>query len=341
MLECCRRSLYPELDCPNMYIVENTLDDVLNRVLSKLLISKNRISPGRGPATEIVGALIRIRNPRARLSRTEKRGKIFSSLGELLWYLAKSKRLDFIEYYIPAYKCESENGVTIAGAYGPRLFAKDSINQVDRILRQLRDKKDTRNAVIQLFDARDLNGDVTNIPCTCTLQFFSRGGHLHMVTHMRSNDAYLGLPHDVFCFTMIQEIFATSLSLKLGTYSHAVGSLHLYDDDRSKARQVLDEGWQSTFTMPNMPTHHVWESISQLLKIEKKLRTGEAVALDGFDLEPYWLDLARLLQVYRASMDNHSQRSRIRSLRKQMTSKVYDPYIVGRLNVLPRHKPRI
>jgi thymidylate synthase len=257
-----------------MYIVERTLDDILNRVLSKLLTAKSRIVPGRGPATEIVGALIRIKNPRARLSRTEKRGKLFSSLGELLWYLAKSNRLDFIEYYIPAYKEESEDGITIAGAYGPRLFMKDSIDQVERVSNQLRDKKDSRNAVIQLFDARDLGGTVKNPPCTCTFQFFARNGKLHMVTHMRSNDAYLGLPHDVFCFTMLQEILAKAVGLQLGTYSHAVGSLHLYDTHRKFAQQLVDEGWQSTVTMPEMPTHAVWDSITQLLNIEEKLRNG-------------------------------------------------------------------
>jgi thymidylate synthase len=37
-----------------------------------------------------------------------------------------------------------------------------------------------------------------------------------MVTTMRSNDAYLGLPHDVFCFTMLQEIIARSLGREIG-----------------------------------------------------------------------------------------------------------------------------
>ena len=43
-----------------------------------------------------------------------------------------------------------------------------------------------------------------------------------MLTYMRSNDAYWGLPHDVFAFTMLQEILARSLTLELGTYKHAV-----------------------------------------------------------------------------------------------------------------------
>ena len=59
---------------------------------------------------------------------------------------------------------------------------------------------------------------------------------------MRSNDAFKGLPHDVFCFTMLQEIFARTLGVHVGVYKHAVGSLHLYDKDRQKANQYLKEG---------------------------------------------------------------------------------------------------
>ena len=73
------------------------------------------------------------------------------------------------------------------------------------------------------------------------MQFLVRRGSLHMVVHMRSNDAFLGLSHDIFAFTFIQELVARSLGLKLGTYKHMVGSLHIYDVD-NKVRKFLKEG---------------------------------------------------------------------------------------------------
>src|SRR5258706_1711153 len=103
-----------------MYMTEATLDDLLRRVIEKLLKSKNRINPTRGSATELTGVLLRITNPRARLSRTEKKGTLFSCLGELFWYLAKSRSLRFISYYLPNYRECSDDGRTIYGGYGPR-----------------------------------------------------------------------------------------------------------------------------------------------------------------------------------------------------------------------------
>jgi thymidylate synthase len=105
-----------------MYLSAATLDDLLRKVILKLLATKNRISVTRGHATELAGVLLQLTNPRARLSRTERKGHVFSALGELLWYLAKTNSLEFIRYYVQKYEQETEDGVTVRGAYGPRLF---------------------------------------------------------------------------------------------------------------------------------------------------------------------------------------------------------------------------
>ena len=175
------------------------------------------ISTSRGKTSEIIGALLLLKNPLARISRTETKGTPFSALGELIWYLSKTNNLDFISYYIPKYIEESEDGKTIYGGYGPRLFNfHDKFNQVEIVIDLLRRKPSTRRAVIQLFDAEDIVEKRIEIPCTCTLQFMIRNNKLHMFTSMRSNDAFLGLPHDIFTFTLFQEIIARTLNVELG-----------------------------------------------------------------------------------------------------------------------------
>jgi thymidylate synthase len=61
--------------------------------------------------------LLELRNPRARPSRTETRGKVFSCLGELLWYLSRDNRLEFIAYCIKGYEKVSQDGETVHGGY--------------------------------------------------------------------------------------------------------------------------------------------------------------------------------------------------------------------------------
>lgn len=312
-----------------MYIVADSLDDLMHRVLSRLLKKRKSVKTHRKDAVDIIGALLRIRNPADRLSRTEQRGRLFSAIGELFWYLAKSDQADFITYYIPGYAKEAEEDGHIHGAYGPRLFALSGINQVENVISLLTANPTSRRAAIQLFDASDIAGPqrYNDIPCTCTMQFMIRDKRLNMVTYMRSNDAFLGLPHDIFTFTMLQEIIARSLDCNLGTYSHAVGNLHLYKSDRKAAKQYLEEGWQESVKMPPMPPGDPWPSIRKMVALEDDLRNGRSVDIKKLSLERYWQDIAYLLQIYSHKDLSESSSNRIAQIRNKISVRIYDPYI--------------
>jgi thymidylate synthase len=320
-----------------MYIADNTLDDLLRSAIERLLQRGRTIRPSKGPALELAGVLLKLSNPRARLSRTDKKGTVFSCLGETLWYMARTNRLAFIEYYLIHYRQYSDDLVTLYGAYGPRLFRMRGIDQLANVIRKLRDERDTRQAVVQLFDARDIVAEHKDVPCTCTLQFMRREGRLHMVTFMRSNDVFVGLPHDVFAFTMVQEYVARSIGVTLGTYTHMVGSLHLYNKDLKRATAYLDEGFQpTTRVMPPMPNDDPHPALARLLKAERELRTNGRTRVEEQDLDHYWADLLRLLKIYAYFLKE--DRNAIRELKAQMHSRIYDIYIDKKLN--RRKKPR-
>lgn len=314
---------------PIMYYSGETIDDLLEPVMRRLLRSRNVVQASRGKTHEMTGVLLRLRNPRSRLSHTEAKGHVFSPLGELLWYLAGSDRLDFIAYYIAKYKDESEDGKTIYGAYGPRFFSREGKGQISNIIHVLKHGPSTRRAVIRLFDAKDIVARKTEVPCTCTLQFLLRRGRLHLVTYMRSNDAFRGLPHDVFTFTMLQEIVARSVDADVGDYKHAVGSLHLYEDNFADAAKYLKEGFQPrNRPMPAMPAGDPWPHVKVLLQVEAAIRQGKRIPKGASGLPPYWADLGRLLEVYRLSKTH--ERSQVRGIRRQMSSRIYDSYIMRR-----------
>ena len=293
-----------------------TIDDLLNAIYRDLLANGEEVTATKGPNRERIGVILELENPRARLSRSETRGKLFSCLGEFCWYWSGTSDPAFIQYYIPWYAKLLEDG-RLPGAYGPRLFNWAGKSQIEAVLGLLRKRPSSRQAVVQIFDRSDLDAKHEDVPCTCTLQFFVRNEQLHLVTHMRSNDAFLGLAHDVFSFTMMQEVVAIRLGVGLGSYRHLVGSLHLYERDVAEAKAFLDEGYQSTQqTMPPMPTERVEIGMSRLLEAESAIRLG--AVLDEArtnDLHPYWADLVRLLQIFRAFRDDdHETASRIAEL---------------------------
>lgn len=278
-----------------MRLVSETIDDIQHRVLSKLLQQSTPVVQAtRGEFRELLGVTLVLTNPRARLGRGIRQGRLFSCLGELLWYLSGSNSLDFISYYIPKYREESADGMTIKGSYGERLFRS---RQIYRVLRLLRTKKTSRRAVLQIFMPKDLNNP-KEVPCTISLQFIARDGKLDLIASMRSNDALFGLPHDIFSFTMIQEIAARHLGLKLGKYTHFVGSLHLYSDQLEKAQNYVDDGLQRRVPMPPMPLTPPLPRIKVLVRAESSIRATGKPPEDTKNLEKYWIDLVVLLRAF-------------------------------------------
>ena len=316
-----------------MYITAPTLDDLLDEVFRRLLDRPFDVKATRGKMSEMIGVLLCLENPRARLSLTETKGTPFSAIGELLWYLSGKNKLGFITHYISVYKDESEDNETVYGGYGPRLFNHaDKHNQVRNVIDLLKTRESSRRAVIQLFDAKDIASAHKEIPCTCTIQFLVRDEKLHMIVYMRSNDAFLGLPHDVFCFTMLQEIMARSIGVELGEYKHAVGSLHLYDSKINLTKQYLKEGLQSTkVEMPHMPNGDPWKAIEKVLEIEKEVRNARKVDISKPSIDGYWKDMCYLLQVYALTKQKSFDPNFIIEIEKNLSTQIYHPYIEKRL----------
>jgi thymidylate synthase len=311
----------------------STVDDLMHLAVDALRSEGSNINPTKGSCTEIAAATFELTNPRARVSRSASRGRLFSALGELCWYLSGSNRTEDIAYYLKYYRKLDENGV-IFGAYGPRLLSFDGVNQIESLIQALRRNPASRRAVIQLFDHRDVVERHADVPCTCTLQYLLREKRLSAITYMRSNDVFLGLPHDLFCFTMLQELIARSVGAELGSYHHMVGSLHMYDQNAEDLATFLAEGWQATTdAMPAMPQGDPWAGVGCLLDVEHQLRTGVLPADVDFGPEPYWADLGRLLGVYAI---RKGPREAIERIQTEMESEYYDSYISDRIDDLYR-----
>jgi thymidylate synthase len=325
----------------------DNIDDLMRAVFARLLSGNrenNRVKSKKGDSTEVFGALLQLSNPRARLGRSMVRSKVYSAIGELVWYLSGSNDLEQIRYYIEKYHEFSDDGATLNGAYGPRIFSRSrgetvgpASDEWQRVIDVLKARSGSRNAVIQIYTNADGNKDTKDIPCTCTIQFAIRK-KLEMHVHMRSNDAYLGLPHDVFAFTMMQEIAGRELEVEVGRYQHSVASLHLYDDEegsgglksRTLAQKYVDEGMHDTVPMPAMPNGNPWPSIRELVQAEGQLRLGNLEYAPPPWLDPYWKDLIVLLRAQAMTVKD-GEAANLEGLLDNIHAPAYRLYILDRI----------
>jgi thymidylate synthase len=289
-----------------------TFDDLMRIAVGMVLSSGAGNAASRGGNLEVIGARLELSNPRSRLSRTETRRKAVSAIAELCWYLRGVNDVEPVSFWIKKYDDEAEEDGTVHGGYGPRLFGPGQDAQVEQMVKLLSDpeRSGTRRAVIQLFDRADIATETpfNDVPCTCTMQFLRRDERLNMVVYMRSNDVYKGFTHDVFCFTMLQEIVAREIGVEVGRYIHLAGSLHLYDEDLAGAKRFLAEGWQSTTDpMPSMPAGTQTDHVRALLQAEEQLRRGALYSDLQLPSDPYWADLVRVLALFMARNRRHDE----------------------------------
>ena len=271
----------------------SNFSEVFQRICRTLLEEGVESNPRALPIRELLGVTLRLSNPRTRMLDVPKKKLPASfAIGEWLWTIEAREDLDFIRYYAPSYGRFSDDGVMLNGAYGPRI-----VPEFDKIVELLRQDVDSRRALVPIYAQRDVAKDSRDIPCTTTMQFLIRGGRLTMVTTMRSNDIILGMPFDVFNFTMIQEWMACRLGVEVGEYIHFVGSLHYYGTDEEKLRAIISEPAVSTFEMPAMDPETIFGELEDFKRLEAELRQrGRSdISIDG-----YFAPFAKVLKKYAA-----------------------------------------
>jgi thymidylate synthase len=134
----------------------------------------------------------------------------------------------------PALTPFAEDDGRFWGAYGARIGG-----QLIDCYHKLVADPDTRQAVVSLWDpALDGRGGKRDHPCTLSLTFSLIDGRLEVSVTMRSNDAWLGIPYDVWQFSALQASLANALGVPVGRYTHHAVSLHLYERDLPKLEQL-------------------------------------------------------------------------------------------------------
>ena len=156
---------------------------------------------------------------------------------EAWWILSGQNRVDLLASHAPSIRRFSDDGIRLSGAYGPKV-----VDQIGYVVDTLNHDPSSRQAVINIW--RERPGMSKDIPCTLSAQFLIRDNHLHMVITMRSSDMWLGLPYDVFTFTMLACQVGLELNkfhglnLKLGNCYHTAASRHVYMSDWEKIQSV-------------------------------------------------------------------------------------------------------
>jgi len=149
------------------------------------------------------------------------------ALSESLWILGGCDEVELISPYNSRIVEFSDDGSTLYGAYGKRLY-----HQIDTLIRRLQKDPSDRRAVLTIWESRDLAAVTKDPPCNDMVMFKIRQGRLHMTVFNRSNDIHWGLyAVNLPTFGLLQEYVAARLGVTMGDQTHISNSLHVYTDE--------------------------------------------------------------------------------------------------------------
>ena len=171
------------------------------------------------------------------------------------------------------------------------------MSQWQALINTLKRDLDSRQAVLSIHEPRDIAACSKDIPCTCVIQFLVRDNKLNCIVYMRSNDLYLGLPYDVFSFTMLQELLAKQLNVGLGSYRHCVGSLHVYKRHYEKIKRCSEVQLGNEKYIGMQPMEEVTEDLREkILMLEESIRKHNEYDEEIYlTLPEYWMDFIDIL----------------------------------------------
>lgn len=222
--------------------------------LLKTVLEQGRDVAPRGLATkEILNFTTKIDMTRPMVTWPERVSSDANSkfhafmFAEAAWILGGENRVETIAPFSKMISRFSDDGIFYHGAYGPKI-----IDQISHVVKSLSEDPFSRQAVINIW--RESPPPTKDVPCTISVQFMLRDGILYCFDTMRSSDAWLGWPFDVFNFTMLSLMVAVLLKPRLG-YTPTLGTLHLtaasqhlYEKNFEAARSVLSSSFVDTPT---------------------------------------------------------------------------------------------
>ncbi len=175
---------------------------------------------------------------------TTKKVHTKSIIHELLWFLRGDTNIKYLH----------DNGVTIwdewADAEGNlgRIYGAQwcdwrtsegrSINQIDRVIEQIKTEPESRRLIVSAWNVGELHL-MALPPCHTLFQFFVQDGELHCQLYQRSADIFLGVPFNIASYALLTMMVAQVCGLRPGTFVHTFGDLHLYANHVEQAKLQL------------------------------------------------------------------------------------------------------
>jgi thymidylate synthase len=175
---------------------------------------------------------------------TTKKLHLKSIIYELLWFLRGDTNIKWLnEHGVTIWDEWADAEGNLGRVYGAqwtdwRTADGRSINQIDRVIEQIKTNPDSRRHIVSAWNVGEVE-QMALPPCHTLFQFFVQNGELSCQLYQRSADLFLGVPFNIASYALLTMMVAQVTGLKPGTFVHTFGDLHLYANHLEQAKLQL------------------------------------------------------------------------------------------------------
>jgi len=172
---------------------------------------------------------------------TTKKCHIRSIVHELIWFLRGDTNIRYLrDNKVTIWDEWADKNGDLGPVYGhqwrswPAPGGK-SIDQISRVLNDLKSNPDSRRHIVSAWNVGDLD-KMALPPCHALFQFYVAEGRLSCQLYQRSADVFLGVPFNIASYALLTSMMARVLGLEPGDFVHTLGDAHLYSNHLEQAK---------------------------------------------------------------------------------------------------------
>lgn len=125
------------------------------------------------------------------------------------------------------------------GKISQRRFQANGVDQIERLMNELRDKPNSRRHVVTGWDPRECD-NVALPPCHTLWQVKVHSNHLiSLHLYARSIDSFLGLPFNVASYALLLTLIASALRYTPKELVISFGDVHIYKNHIAQVEEQL------------------------------------------------------------------------------------------------------